>query len=184
MRLSTRWGHSLEKYGVESTSTIAYNKPILEVFLLEKMKVYLDSCCFNRPFDDIAQDKIRFECEAVLAILKSCDEGLLDVFRSDVLDDEIDRITNSFKKLKVLMLYSSALMHIEINDSIISRAKEFQQKSNINPFDALHLASAEHGGADVLLTTDKKFLSRATESDSKIKVANPAIWLMEVMFDE
>ncbi|MCL2571565.1 MAG: PIN domain-containing protein [Defluviitaleaceae bacterium] len=150
---------------------------------MKKLKIYLDSCCFNRPFDDLSQDKVRFECEAVLAILKNCDDGVWSVFKSDILDDEIDRIINSFKKLKVLMLYSSASMHIEINGQIITRAKELQHKINIKPFDALHLASAEYGDADIFLTTDKKFLNRATESDSKIKIANPAVWLMEVMFN-
>jgi len=56
--------------------------------------------------------------------------------------------------------------------------------ANIKPFDALHLASAEYSNADVLLTTDKKFLNRAAESDSKIRVANPVQWLMEVMFND
>jgi len=35
-----------------------------------------------------------------------------------------------------------------------------------------------------LLTTDKKFLNLAAKSDSKIMVANPAIWLMEVIFND
>jgi len=35
----------------------------------------MDCCCFNRPFDDLSHDKVRFECEAVLAILKSCESG-------------------------------------------------------------------------------------------------------------
>ena len=151
-----------------------------------KCKIYLDCCCFNRPFDDLSQDKIRFECEAVLTILSNCEDGVWDVFRSDVLDDEIDRIINTVKKLKVLNLYSSASTHIEINTEIINRAKELQRigNTNIKPFDALHLASAEYGGADILLTTDKKFTNRASASNAKIRVANPAIWMMEEIFYE
>jgi len=150
---------------------------------MRAFKIYLDNCCFNRPFDDPSQDKIRFECEAVLAILKNCENGIWDIFRSDVLDDEINRISNLVKKLKVLTLYSSTSLQIEINNDIINRAKDFQSMVNIKPFDALHLASAEYGDADILLTTDNKFLNRAAESDAQIRVANPAIWLMEVMFN-
>lgn len=98
--------------------------------------------------------------------------------------DEIGRIANLFKKLKVLKLYSSASIYVEIDNAIISRAREFQQRSGIKPFDALHLASAECGGADILLTTDKKFINRAAKSDSEVRVANPVIWLMEVMFND
>jgi predicted nucleic acid-binding protein len=149
----------------------------------KKLKVYLDSCCFNRPFDDLSNDKVRFECEAILTIIDKGENGVWDIFKSDVLDDEFDRMTNLIKKQKVLELYSSASIYIEISDEIISRAKEFHGL-NIKPFDALHLASAEYGGADVLLTTDKKFLNRAVESNTKIKVSNPVIWLTEVLFND
>ena len=147
------------------------------------MKIYLDSCCFNRPFDDLSDDKVRFESEAVLTIINNCENGIWDIFESDVLDDELDRMTNSIKKQKVLELYSSTSIYVEINDEIINRAKEFH-KLNITPFDALHLASAEYGGADVLLTTDKKILNQSKKSNTKIRVLNPAIWLMEVLFND
>ena len=150
---------------------------------MEKLKLYLDSCCFNRPFDDLSQDKTRLESESIITIINKCEEGIWDIFESDVLEDEFDRMTNLIKKQKVLELYSSASIYIEINDAIINRAKEFQ-RINIKPFDALHLASAEYGGADILLTTDKKFFNRALGSNSKVKVSNPAIWLTEVLFNE
>lgn len=36
------------------------------------MKVYLDVCCLNRPFDDQTQDRIRIESESILTILSYC----------------------------------------------------------------------------------------------------------------
>ena len=149
-----------------------------------KPKIYLDSCCFNRPFDDLSQDKVRFECEAVLEILNNCVTGVWDVFRSDVLDDEIDKIANFVKKQQVLMLYSSTTIYVPLTDEIVHRAKDTLQISNIKPFDALHLASAEYGNASVLLTTDKKFINQATVINTSVRVANPAIWLMEVMYND
>ena len=32
------------------------------------MRLYLDNCCFNRPFDDQSQLKVRLETEAKLFI--------------------------------------------------------------------------------------------------------------------
>jgi len=32
------------------------------------MRIYLDNCCFNRPFDDQKQIRIRLETEAKLEI--------------------------------------------------------------------------------------------------------------------
>ena len=75
---------------------------------MEKRKIYLDNCCFNHPFDDLTDDKVRLECEAVLTIIDRCESGLWDVYSGDVLDDEIDRMVNAIKKQKVVKLYSSA----------------------------------------------------------------------------
>jgi hypothetical protein len=33
------------------------------------MRIYLDVCCLNRPFDDQSQDRIRLETEAVIIII-------------------------------------------------------------------------------------------------------------------
>ena len=29
------------------------------------LKIYLDNCCYNRPFDDLTQEKISLESKAV-----------------------------------------------------------------------------------------------------------------------
>ena len=148
---------------------------------MQKLKLYLDCCCFSRPFDDFSQDKIRLEGEAIMTIVNNCEKGVWDIFESDILDDEFSRMTDLVNKQKVLELYSSTTIYVEINDEIINRAKAFHEL-NIKPFDALHLASAEYAKADIFLTTDKRFINRAAKSDAKIKISNPAIWLTEVLF--
>ena len=40
------------------------------------MKIYLDVCCLNRPFDDQTQDLIHLESEAVVLILKHVKRAL------------------------------------------------------------------------------------------------------------
>ena len=35
---------------------------------MTKLKLYLDNCCFNRPFDDQSQLLVRLETEAKLFI--------------------------------------------------------------------------------------------------------------------
>ena len=94
-----------------------------------------------------------------------------------MLDDEISRMVHPIKKQKVLALYQSASAHIPINDAIIRQAK----KLGLRPFDSLHLASAEFAQADVLLTTDKKFIRQVKQLTLKTRVANPLVWLMEVI---
>jgi len=151
---------------------------------MSRLKIYMDCCCFSRPFDDLSQEKVRFEREAVLSIISSCETEAWDIFQSDALEDEISRITNPIKQQEVLKLYTSATINIELNDEIVGRASELIEAYNLGSFDALHLASAEYGNADVLLTTDKRFINRVLKSDAKIRIANPAIWLTEVLLND
>lgn len=39
------------------------------------MKIYLDNCCFNRPFDDQSQIRVRLEAEAKLKIQADIQDG-------------------------------------------------------------------------------------------------------------
>ena len=145
--------------------------------------IYLDTCCFNRPFDDLLQDRVRLECEAVLSIIAHGEQGKVILLGSDILVDEISNIPHPIKRLKVLQLYRATTDHIEINDHIILRAEALMGMTSLLAFDALHLASAEYVNATALLTTDKKFLNNAARCDTPIKVKNPITWLMEVNGD-
>ena len=40
------------------------------------MRVYLDNCCLNRPYDDLTDNIVRMECEAILSIIDICETGL------------------------------------------------------------------------------------------------------------
>ncbi len=52
------------------------------------MKIYLDNCCFNRPFDDQSFLTIRLETEAKLDIQKKIESGRLSLGWSYILDFE------------------------------------------------------------------------------------------------
>jgi predicted nucleic acid-binding protein len=145
------------------------------------MLVYLDSCCYNRPFDNQDHERVILETEAILAILERC-ERKKDwlIVGSDVLLSEIRQNTDPRRQEKLMLLYSLAPIQIDLDDSIVLRAEEFE-RHNIKSFDALHLASAERANADVLLTTDIRFIKAAKRTNANIDVKNPLIWLWEVM---
>jgi len=144
------------------------------------MRIYLDTCCFNRPYDLQNQASIVMEGEAILTIIGKCSENNnWFFFGSDVLEDEMDNIIDPIKKQKVLGLYSSTEEHIELNNDIIKRALNLQS-FGFGSYDALHLASAENAGADVFLTTDKKLINQAKKVGLSVDVSNPFVWLSEV----
>lgn len=146
------------------------------------MKVYLDVCCFNRPFDDHAQDRVRLESEAVLTILEHTQSGMWAIIGSEVIDIEISKIPDDDLRCKVNILTGMKQKFITVNNDVEIRAKELE-KLGFKSFDALHIACAEKGDADILLTTDDIFLSKALQGRNilKVRVENPLRWLMEVM---
>jgi predicted nucleic acid-binding protein len=126
---------------------------------------------------------VRMEREAVLAIIDLCEAEDWNFFGSDVLFDEMSLIADKIKKQKILLLCESAELYVALTNEIVTRAKRLE-KHGIKPYDALHIASAESGGADIFLTTDRRLLNAAQRSDVKIKVGNPLKWLMEVLYEQ
>jgi len=145
-----------------------------------KPKLYLDTCCYNRPFDDQEQDKIRIEAEAVLSIIARGELGQLDILKSGVIFDEILAIPYPDKQSKVLNLYGSASPSLSYHQVIGDLALDFHQKG-LGAYDATHLAYAKHYHADVLLTTDRKFINTVRNLDLDIPVLNPLTYMTEVL---
>lgn len=149
------------------------------------MKIYLDSCCYNRLFDDRSNIRNYLEREAVLIILQKAFDGEIEIAGSDILEIELSKIKNDEKRNDVEGVYNALITHtIRTTSEIEMRAVQIREKSNIKAFDSLHLACAETE-ADVLLTTDIKFLKGCQRIKSGISVKNPVEFIMEVFrYDE
>lgn len=148
---------------------------------MKKLRIYLDVCCLNRPFDDQSQDRVHLESEAIITILNHCLNLDWNLMGSEVIDIEMSKMPNDEKKLKVNSLASIKQAHITIDDDIVKRSFELR-KSGFKPFDAMHIACAEKGKADVLLSTDDNLIKKALHNDTlEIKIENPLKWVMEVL---
>lgn len=148
------------------------------------MTIYLDNCCYNRPFDDRSNIKNYLEREAVLLVMQMAFDGNYQIIGSDILEREMSLIANGEKRRNVEALYNSMIYDVvKINDSIVDRAKIIMDQSTIKAFDSLHLASAETK-ADVLLTTDIKFMKAANRLGAGIKVQDPISFVLEVSDSE
>ena len=142
------------------------------------MKIYLDNCCFNRPFDDQSFFTIRLETEAKLDIQEKIKSGSLSLVWSYILDFEnsanpfIERRTE-IQKWK------------EIADSFVNETDEILLKMNeltaigLKPLDALHVACAVSLQCEYFLTVDKGILKKKTEY-SEMKIINPINFVIEL----
>ena len=141
------------------------------------MRVYLDNCCYNRPFDEQAQLRIRLETVTKLAVQLLMATGAVEYAWSKALDYEIS--FNPFPKRKTSILWwrDGAAEYVDTTEEIIDRGEQIE-RLGIKPKDALHLASAEKANCDFFLTTDKGILKKVS-SLGKMKVVNPIQFISE-----
>ncbi len=144
------------------------------------MRIYLDVCCLNRPFDDQTQPRIRLETDAVLVILRRLEsEGWLWI-GSEVLKNEIHRTPDVERMARVDSLTKHVHQVVDLDSTHIARAAELAAMG-FGAADALHIACAEDAGVDVLLTTDDRLLKAAERGATRLRVAvkNPLRWLQD-----
>jgi hypothetical protein len=144
------------------------------------MKVYFDACCLNRLTDDQTQLRIRQEAEAVELILRRMRDGEIQWISSEALTDEVDRNPDIQRRQENGTLLTLASARLEVDGLTASRAAKLQV-AGYGAYDALHLACAEAARVDVPLTTDDKFIGKASRRDGRplVAVLNPLFWSKE-----
>ena len=139
------------------------------------MKIYLDNCCFNRPYDDQTQLRINLETQAKPHIQQSVIYKRFDLVWSFIL--EFENSQNPFiEKREAIAEWRNLASEIVLsNDDIVAFAKSLSPK-DIKPKDALHIACAVNAGCDYFLTTDKKLLNTPVP---EIRILSPIQFVSE-----
>ena len=145
-------------------------------------KVYLDNCVLNRPFDDQSQERIRLETEVIILILSRLERKEWIWLGSQALEIEIDQTPNLEQQSRLKRVMDFVGLSVEIGEKELERANELQRLGFVG-FDAVHLACAESGKADVFLTTDDRLLKLAKRFAKKqhVKVKNPLDLMQEMI---
>lgn len=146
--------------------------------------IYLDICCFNRPFDDQTQLLIRLQTEAKLAVQDAIRTGSHQLVWSAVLDLENAANPDLDRREAIDDWKWLAVVDVEANQDIENVAADLDV-CGIKPMDALHLASVIQAGAQWFLTTDHALL-RKGKREKRVKVVDPidCIRLTEGLGDE
>jgi len=124
------------------------------------MRIYLDTCCLQRPLDDQTQPRIRVETEAMFAVLASVQQGTVFLLTSEALEFEISRTPDEQRRREAKAILTLASERLTLSDSSETLAESFTQ-AGLSAIDALHVALASTAGADYFVTTDDKLLQRA-----------------------
>ena len=145
---------------------------------MKKIKIYLDHCSYNRPFDNQSQMKVRLETEAKLYIQAGIREGRYSLCWSFMSDYENSENPSEEKKKAIGFWMSKADDYCETSPDILEYAKGYL-KIGLKHKDAIHLACAVKSKCDYLITADKRFYNK-NDLIKEIKIVNPMTFILEM----
>jgi hypothetical protein len=145
------------------------------------MKIYLDNCCFNRPFDDQSQIRIKLETEAKLRIQADIQDGKFELVWSYIL--EAENMANPFEERKkaIMEWKHHSIIIIKGDETILQKARKLNQ-IGLRSKDALHLSCAISAGCKYFLTTDDKIINK-NNLIAQLILTDPIGFIKEVYND-
>ncbi|MBI4612539.1 MAG: hypothetical protein HY720_02915 [Planctomycetes bacterium] len=145
------------------------------------MKIYLDLCCYKRPFDDHSRSRVRREAAAVARIIERAEKGELRLIRSPALLFENSANPEEDRRRAAAAWLDGAALDIRLTDTVIERARALASLG-FGELDSFHLAFAEAAGARYFATCDDGLLrlGRRHERTLHVSIANPSEIGMEV----
>jgi len=141
---------------------------------MKKARIYLDNCCFNRPYDDQTQLRIELETKAKLFIQHQITEKRISFVSSVILEYENNDNPYALRKLVIQDFLKHASDYVDKSEEVVTIANEISAKG-IKTKDASHLACAIYAKCDYFLTTDDKLLKH---KDERISIINPVDFIM------
>jgi len=133
------------------------------------LRLYLDMCVYNRPFDDQSQPRIMIETQIFIMMLVMVSGGRFDLINSFALEYENSKNPNIENMLKISDLLGYSTDYISCDEGILDRSLELE-KCGLMGMDAVHIACAEKAKADFFVTCDDVLIKKLERIDN-IKIA-------------
>ncbi len=144
---------------------------------MKKIRLYLDNCCFNRPYDDQTQARINLEAQAKLYIQRQIVDKKFEFVYSYMSRYENSQNPFKIRRDAISRFFKNACHYVgeDYADEIQKKAAEIM-KTGIKAKDAIHIACAIFGKADYFLSTDIRLLKYNTQ---EITLMNPITFVTE-----
>jgi predicted nucleic acid-binding protein len=156
---------SLEEPGIDKQVNESYTGT------MAKMRIYLDNCAYNRPFDDKSRLTIRMEAAAKLQIQEAIRNGVYELVWSYMNEYENNENPYDDKREAVGAWKYIAVHRCLPGARILARGMGIQRHA-IKPKDSLNLACAIESECRYFITTDGALLKKAGLF-SEIEIINP-----------
>jgi hypothetical protein len=133
------------------------------------MRIYLDHCAYNRPFDDQNNIKNQLETSAKLHIQDQIRQGKYDLVWSYMSDFENNNNPNIENNKSIQIWENISKYKCKSSEHILMQGSKIAGKG-IRANDALHIACAIESQCDYFITTDAGLTNKEIEG---IKIINP-----------
>ena len=146
------------------------------------MRIYLDNCSYNRPYDDQSQIRICLETQAKLHIQDMIRRRQIELVTSYVLDFENSRNRSVQKKTAIekFMKDYTALYVSNKNEEDIKKIAALIMGTGVKEKDAYHVACAIRAECNYFVTTDDRLLKYQSE---KITLVTPGEFIRRMEVD-
>ena len=131
----------------------------------KRLKLYLDMCVYNRPFDDQSQHRIMLETQVFIILLAMIWDGRCKLVNSFALVYENSRNPNIENMLKISDFLGYSEEYISYDISILDKSLEFE-KCGLMGMDALHIACAQKARVDFFITCDDNLIKKLKQIDN------------------
>lgn len=136
------------------------------------MLIYLDNCCFNRPYDSQSVKQVKLETEAKLLIQQRVVTQEIQLAWSFMLDFENNANPYSERKEFIAEWKTLATVHLSALETVKIKANQLVTTVGVQSKDALHLACSIEAQCHYFITTDKRLLKKI-KSFTVIHSVNP-----------
>jgi predicted nucleic acid-binding protein len=141
-------------------------------------RIYLDNCCFNRPYDDQESKVIRLESEAKMMIQEKIKLGKDELVWSYMLEYENDNNPDEEVKVKISS-WRSIAKFIQLESNLVLENSGILNKLGLSIPDSIHLACAIVSRSDFFITTDRKIIKKR-DKINEIKILNPIEYIINI----
>lgn len=142
------------------------------------MLIYLDNCCYNRPYDDQGNINVFLETQCKLHIQKCIKDKVHDLVTSYILRYESSANPYASRRDAInQFIVANTSLYVGIENKIkIENAAYEIMKVGIKFKDACHISSAIYAHCDYFISTDKRLLKYRT---NKIRLVTPVQFVSE-----
>jgi predicted nucleic acid-binding protein len=136
------------------------------------MKVYLDNCAYNRPFDDQSQIRIFLEAQSKMHLQTLILDKKVDLAYSYMSEYENNDNPDDEHRAIIAQFLKNAVSYVDYGSAdVVETHAAHIMGYHIKHKDAIHLSSAIKAQCDCFITTDDGILRNYKGTD--IKVCSP-----------